>query len=465
MPIPARDVAILHRLTQGYWSTDGATPARIGFGEFRLKLGEHSVELFDNLPIRSVTNADGYKFTVPHGELQVRHVPGHIFDKQIWICPMGNIGNRGLQYLTAQGIARHVPGAKIRNIHLDMWGLTAPASRPGNDECASTEEFHIDVEGLADCLRRNVVDAVCIEGYAFHLDHFPPREECRRLFPPTMGNSETQGFGRHELVCSVRGAEILKAIHSDYFPLPPSYYTKLQEEAGLDLVFYGQIGDDPYSQGLRDAFPKARFVPGSDQNRDFEVLRRSANVALSISTFAWLAAWLGEAERIYMPIGGIFSPVQHPDFILTPLDDPAYRFMLLPPVKAVDALEDITRFWLMQDTIGTHARLASIEELRDMLTRARKLGKGKVPVQGFDSAWYLTNDPGAMADVRMGKDTALGRYLSEGYWRGVRHRPFDPLFYASIYPDAAEAVALGHYPDLWTHFMQAGEALGYVPAP
>ena len=386
--------------------------------------------------------------------------------KQVWINHLGNIGNRALQYLTAKSIAARVPGAEVRNIHLDMWGKVEPAPRPPAWASAGTgTRFHVDVEGLADCLRRGVVDAICVEGYAFHLDHFPSREACRALFPPTLGQAEARGFGQHELVCSVRAAEILRAFHGDYFPLPPGYYAKLQEQTGLDLVFFGQLGDDPYSNGLRAAFPKARFVPGVDQNHDFEVLRRSANVALSISTFAWLAAWLGEAERIYMPVGGMFNPIQHPDMILTPLDEPAYRFMLLPPVKAVNPFEDITRFLLMQETIARQTRLASLEELREMLSRSRKLGRGMVPVKGFNNAAYLAANPDVAHEVRALRQTALNHCLTVDERMQRLFRIFDPLFYAFTYQDAAEAVSLGHYPDLWTHFRLAGEALGYVPAP
>ncbi len=466
MPILAHDVAALHRLARGYWSVNGEPPVRTGFGEFRLKFGAHIVSLADNLPIDFLADAEGFKLSAAGAELHLQQVSEHAFAKQVWIQPLGNIGNRALQYLTAQGIARRVPGSQVRNVFLDMWGIHEPAPRPADDRAASTgDRFHLDIEGLAECLRQGDAEAICIDWYAFHLDHFPPREECRRLFPPTVGKEQTQGFGRHELVCSVRGAEILNSIHNDYFPLPLGYYAKLQEESGLDLVFHGQIGDDPYSRALREAFPKARFVSGVDQSHDFEVLRRSANIAISISTFSWLAAWLGEAERIYMPIGGIFSPIQHPDYVFIPLDDSAYRFMLLPPVKAVNLYKDPPRFWLMQDIIAGQVRPADKEELRAMIDRGRKLGEGASPVKGFDSAWYLANDPGAMADVRMGKGTALGHYLSVGYKHGAKHRPFDALFYAAMYPDAAEAVALGHYPDLWTHFMTAGEALGYAPVP
>ncbi|MDE1884182.1 MAG: hypothetical protein KGH70_09445 [Rhodospirillales bacterium] len=464
LPLRPRDAHMLREILARVWSVDGRPPVPAGLDGFRLKFGTHAVWLSAILPFAPQTTADRLGAEVAGGEAV--SVPKASAGKQVWINHLGNIGNLALQYLTAYGIASRVPGAQVRNIHMGMWGKVDPAPRPPAWASAGTgTRFHVDVEGLADCLRRGVVDAVCIEGYAFHLDHFPSREECRTLFPPTLGQEDAQGFGAHELVCSVRAAEILRCVHPDYFPLPPGYYARLQDETGLDLVFFGQLGDDPYSEGLRKAFPKARFVPGIDQNHDFEVLRRSANVALSISTFAWLAAWLGEAQRIYMPVGGMFNPIQHPDMILTPPDEPAYRFMLLPPVKAVNPFEDITRFLLMQDTIAKHTRPLGLEELREMLPRSRKLGRGMVPVKGFDSAAYLAANPDVAHEVRALRQTALHHCLTADVRMQRLSRVFDPLFYAFTYPDAAEAVALRHYPDLWTHFMTAGEALGYAPVP
>ncbi len=464
LPLRPRDAQLLREILSRFWSVDGQPPVPAGLDGFALKFGAHASMLSAILPFPPETLPNRLGTEVAGGEAV--SVPKPTGGKQVWINPLGNIGNRALQYLTAMSIAARVPGAEVRNIHLDMWGKVEPAPRPPAWASAGTgTRFHIDVEGLADCLRRGVVDAVCVEGYAFHLDHFPSRDECRALFPPTLGQAEARGFGPHELVCSVRAAEILRLVHKDYFPLPPGYYAKLQAQTGLDLVFFGQLGDDPYSNGLRAAFPKARFVPGVDQNHDFEVLRRSANVALSISTFAWLAAWLGEAERIYMPVGGMFSPIQHPDFILTPLDEPAYRFMLLPPVEAVNPFEDITRFLLMQETIASQTRLASLKELREMLPRSRKLGRGMVPVKGFNNAAHLAANPEAAHEVRALRQTALNHCLTVDERMQRLFRIFDPLFYAFTYPDSAEAVSLGHYPDLWTHFRLAGEALGYASAP
>ncbi|WP_234731841.1 hypothetical protein [Acidocella facilis] len=465
LPVPARDVELIHRIVAQYWSVNGASPVKAGFCAFNLFFGDHVVELPGQLPLPLQQDLATLELQARDGALRAVPVPGWRGRKQVWIHPHGNIGNRALQYLTAEGIARRVAGAVVTNIQLPMWQREAPAPRPPARESAGTgDDYHLDVAGLAACLDRDEVDAICLEGYCFHVAHYPSRATCRALLPPVPGQEAVQGFGPGQLVCSVRANEILNGEYPGYFPLPPAYYAKLQEESGLELVFYGQLGEDPYSAGLRAAFPRAQFVAGTSPGYDFEVLRRSANLALSISTFSWLAAWLSEAQRIYVPVGGMFSPVLQVGQLYLPLEEPAFRYVLLPPVTAVGLQANPARFWQMQDLLGAQARFATAQELRDMLARLEKRKPSRIELKDFDGTRYLARNADAALDVREGRGTALAHYLAIGARREHVIQNFDPLFYARTYPDASEAVALGHYDSLLAHFRDLGAALGYQPA-
>ncbi len=466
LPLLAKDFLALREILSMHWRLGSAEPVPLGLDKFKLKIGASEASLWDNLPLNYDATLQTLSIKASGVGLSLKGVPLELEAPVIWINPLGNIGNRALQYLTAVGLAARVPGAKIQNIKLEMWNYENPFPRPPAWKSAGTgTRTHLDLEGLADCLVRREVEAVCIDGFAFHLDHYPPRPICRQLLPAAHGTEAVQGFGSEELVCSVRAAEILKNIHPDYLPLPPGYYAKLQEESGLELVFFGQLGDDAYSASLRKAFPAARFVPSVNQNYDFELLRRSRNVALSISTFAWLATWLGDAERIYLPVGGMFSPVQHPSQDYLPLEEDNYRYILLPPVKSVNLQEEPERFQAMQDLVAKRARFADREEIREIRERAIGLEAHKTQVKGFSSPFYLMQNPDAAVGVRALQETALNHYLRIGAREKRPYRPFDALFYADAYPDAAEAVALGYYPSLFAHFLEIGEKKGYAPTP
>jgi|GEM_PF-3442355 hypothetical protein len=455
LPIAAPDVQHLRRITSSWWRLGAAAPVPAGLAGFALVFGGQTFDLVAQLPFGTAITDNQLTLSTPQGEIIATRAQPPARKPGVWINPLGNIGNRALQYLTAAGIAARVPGAEIRNIRLDMWGLDAPSPRPPPWSSASTgQRFSLDIPGLADCLRRGEVETIIVDSYTFHVDHYPSRAECRRLLPPVPSAGNVPEFGARELVCSIRGGEILRAIHPDYFPLPPGYYQLLREQSGLDLVFFGQLGDDAYTESLRAAFPQARFVPGRNQRHDFEALRRAPNIALSISTFAWLAAWLGEAERIYLPVGGMFSPVQHPGQMYIVRDDPAYRYVLLPPATAENLITNKARFFRMQDYLAAQARFAGAEEIAALCRQAAHFGKGRVHVSGFDTSFYLRRYPDAAAEVHSLARSALEHFLILGADQGRYYRPFDPLAYGIANPDAAAAVALGVYPNLFAHFSQ-----------
>jgi hypothetical protein len=210
---------------------------------------------------------------------------------------------------------------------------------------------------------------VIIDGYGQHLHNLPPLDVAKALFRAPADTAAVQGFGSSELVCSVRGCEILFGFHPDYVPLPALFYAMLAELTGLELVFYGQINDDPYCNMLRAAFPNARFIPGRGTMPDFEVLRRSVNIVPSISTFAWLAAWLSDAQRIFLPVCGMFNPRQAPYHLFLPIGDPRYRFTLFPPTRAVNIFTEPDRFQERQKALAMGARMVASAELAGLVRR------------------------------------------------------------------------------------------------
>jgi hypothetical protein len=393
--------------------------------------------------------------------------------QRIWIRPLGNCGNRALQYLVAAGIQAHAPEAVIENLHLPEWGLVAHHPRPPAPRSVTTGQFRfwLDVAGFGDCLRRGVVDSVLMDGYSYHLANYPPRAIARTLLGPTPGGTEATGFGPHELVCSVRAAEVLGNVHPDYIVLPPLYYKKLAQRTGLELVFFGQLGDDSYSQSLRAAFPAARFIPGRNPEYDFDTLRRSVNIAPSVSTFSWLAAWLSEAARIYLPVCGLFSPVQLPHMMYLPLDDPHFEYTLLPYAHAISLHVEPAKFMFAQEVLGQMARPVSPAELREICQRATALYPRMPLLSGFDNAHYLRRYPD-IADIiaagisrEDGLHSALEHYHFYGFFQNREPLALDIDFYTSTYPDAAMAIAEGHFLNPLHHYQAVGYAKGYRPVP
>jgi len=398
-------------------------------------------------------------------------------DKRIWINPLGNFGNRALQYLAAEGIRQFIPGATIRNVRLPEVGIFEPGKMPIGEDSILVGYPHqrLDSKGLAERLNDGSKSAIILSCFAQHIDNYPPRELARSLIPHSPAVDEVQRFGRNILLCSIRSSEILTVGHPDYVPLPPSYYKMLAERTGLELVFFGQIPDEPYCNNLREAFPNQQFIAGKCPAYDFEVLRGSVNIAPSISTFAWLAAWLSNAEQVFLPVCGLYNHGNSPEQEFLPLSDASYRYVLFPATHSVNIQVDPKRFWLMQDNLARGARWITAEELSEINARRSYF------VSNY-RAGTLHND--SISSKRVPLKRRIGNSFEErmpyvihafekGFYKTARLLKHSGLLVSSEqlimnranylldYPDAAIAISEGYFLDTYDHYCRVGRSLGY----
>jgi hypothetical protein len=138
------------------------------------------------------------------------------------------------------------------------------------------------------------------------------------------------------LTIHVRSGDVWQpGSHPGYPALPFSYYRGIVDERPWRRVHVvSESAADPLARALL-ALPGVEFA-GTSLLGDFDFLRRSRHIALSVSTFGWWAAWLSQAESIRYPLVGLFDPGWsrsrsrrgHVD--LAPRGDPRYRFVELP---------------------------------------------------------------------------------------------------------------------------------------
>lgn len=266
------------------------------------------------------------------------------------------------QYMLARVIAERVPGSEITGVHLPGWGVDARAEKhpTGFLMQVNSHIFPIDqcvdlMNGMNDCEIQLRAVSTRMAYYRGHIDL------CRSLF--VAGPDMPTGYPDDTLVISIRLGETIESNYPFYGPLPISWYRELLEETGLKPVFFGQIGGDVYSQALRRAFPDAQFVTSKGVYEDFNILRTSKNVALSVSTFAWLAAWLSvTAERIYAPIYLMYNQAGRPDIDMLPICDERYHFYSFPQTRWGTTPQEIDDLISkpVAATPVTHARVAEM---------------------------------------------------------------------------------------------------------
>ena len=248
-----------------------------------------------------------------------------------------NIANLMIKYIFATKVIRTLGDGVLSNYCLPVWNISHPPA-DNKEEVAIDflEDQRINFERLAYLVRTRIVTRINLHGHLQRMENLLECSESRMLFrtEKDVGIS----FGSEFVVCPIRGGEILKAIHPGYTLVPIAFYRDIFSMLGSGVrpVFMGQLGDNLYSCALRKEFKEALFVPAQTPLADFETIRKSKNIVLSVSTFSWLAAWLSNAANIFMPVYGLFNPAQFQDHDFLPISDPRYTFFSFPVHHAVD---------------------------------------------------------------------------------------------------------------------------------
>ncbi len=314
---------------------------------------------------------------------------------------------------------------------------------------------------LAAAVRSGDIRRVDWLGYGMRMEQFLPREQYRDVFRPPPGLRV--GFGPDFLVCHVRAGEILDGSAPNYPLIPPAFYAGLAEQTGLQPVFIGQTTPNPYTARLRQALPRAIFREPQDVIEDFETIRQSRNVVVGVSSFAWLAAWLGDADNIFMTVNGLFNPMQYRIADLLPFGDARYRFWLFPinyavPVdQSAEAHARIEPYWRhLPHAVLQHqfAQAPRFERTLEMMLAA------------FDESYYVRANGDVAAALQAGQlNRGIDHYVGWGF--AERRLPFalDAPWYAARYPMAAFEVAQGDYADFAHHYLIVGRERGYRPVP
>jgi hypothetical protein len=333
-------------------------------------------------------------------------MPGAVFHLE----PMGRLANLMIEYMVALKFADMTGDCRISNISIPAWGIRHdPLESPGPVAVARQEQ-HIDLPGLAAQVESGQIRRVEWTGFGQRLENF----------------------------------------------LPPERYQE---------VFIGQTHANPYMDRLREAFPNAIYrQPQDDPLVDFETIRQSRHVAIGVSTYSWLAAWLSRsAETIYLTVNGLFNPMQKPQVNLLPFGDDRFRFFLFPINYAVrlehyaEVHRRIAPYWRQVSHAALRRQFADAPRFERTLNDALAV---------FDEAFYLeTNaDVAAIATIH-GPGFGRTHYINHGFAERRLPMRLDPVWYASEYPLAGFEVAQGDYAEFAHHYMAIGKDRGYLTTP
>ncbi len=382
----------------------------------------------------------------------------------IHVQAIGGLGNRMFQHMAALYLLSAIPHSRLSGIELPEWGLHQPDSRDGSERSFTVHRdtpMRMPLEAIFEAVAKGASDCIDIRNYVQHMDNLLPPSMYRHVYVDAQ--PKTSAVGADELLINVRGQEILSGVAPDYVLIPVGYLRQIVAETGLRPVLMGQLTPSPYLDELLVGLPGARLISSQGVMEDFSIIRNAKHIVISISTFSWLAAWLSNAERIFFPVAGVFSPFQRPDINLLPLRDPRYRFDLFPsyfattPDVAVEQHRQMEGLW--RRLAGTH--------LEAMLSSRPRVPLDLIQIERFfDEDYYLRQH----LDVGHAKQqgalpSGFEHFLRVGHKE--RREPFkvDREWYCRTYPMAALEIGQGDYVDCYHHYAEVGALRGYRPEP
>lgn len=278
----------------------------------------------------------------------------------------GRLGNQMMQLMVVKRLIEDLPDFEVYGYHMPQWRLSRPVIEGQPYVPLLVRGAAVSLDHIHRLCRSGLATSVMMRSITVDYRRFLSREEANALFRP-LPEEDVPGFDDEHIVINIRGEDILFGKSADYGPIPLAYYRSIIEETGKTPVFMGQLFDDYYSNMIRAEFPDAIYVPHTTPIRDFQIIRNSQNIVMSLSTFSWLAAWMSDAKRIYMPLIGGWNPEQRPDGNLTPADDPRFVYDLFPVRKWKATAEQIAG--LANERDFRRVTVAEIEEMRDRASR------------------------------------------------------------------------------------------------
>jgi len=344
-------------------------------------------------------------------------------DSVIHIEPMGYLANRMIQYLAANRLQAHWKGSRLSNVQLPEWGIETPAIETDASaaELVLRPDAPMPFRTVADLLNGSEFRRVVIAEYMQRTDYLGDAPSCARLFPPKAKGSPVAD---DELAIHIRAGDIVGGV--GLYPLVPAeYYRMLIDLSGLKPCFMGQLDDSAHCEKLRRMFPEARFLEPQDVLSDFETIRSARHIAISVSTFSWLAAWLSSAENIFLPMLGFLNPMHRAgssEIDLLPTSDVRYRFFLFPIYHGLPMAEALP----LQARLTSYCREISPRQVDTLRLRAPYVQVAKADVE-FNPIWYAHSYMDAAMEISEGWFAGpLEHYLEIGRRRG--YRPLPPGF-------------------------------------
>jgi hypothetical protein len=255
--------------------------------------------------------------------------PAARFGTILRIFPRERMANQMMQIMFALAVQRLARTTVcIEGYDLPEWGLRKPPASPDVRALLTVGDASTKASVVAKLIDRYRPKRIDLTYLVTRASNYLPSDSYQCWFPLRV--NEGISTSAEEIVIHVRLGDVAQLSHPHYGPLPISYYRSLLDRTGLSPVFMGELTDSPYCAALRSAFPRAKFLSTGTVLNDFQTIRRAHHIALAVSSFSWIAAYLSCARSIHMPVCGWFDCRELPKVDMLPTNEGRWTFYDVP---------------------------------------------------------------------------------------------------------------------------------------
>jgi hypothetical protein len=207
---------------------------------------------------------------------------------------MGLFGNKLYEYCLGRIIAEHL-GYKLDAAPIPGFTSTGQTVDGLDYSDGPIEELAGQKIDLAAVLDNRTPRKIILRGYFQRYEYFQPHKDLIRNRwlvpdrPPPPLHSD------REIVLHVRRADYIQ----QGWAAPFEFYETVLDLAGCDRAYVvTDAPKDPFFRRFKKYHP---VIVSNSQMEDFAFLRSFKKMVISESTFSWWAAFLSDAEAVYVP--------------------------------------------------------------------------------------------------------------------------------------------------------------------
>lgn len=235
----------------------------------------------------------------------------------IFLYLRGGLGNQLFQLalgnILAQSLGRKLSvGGKVDLISAESYPRTPAIKGLDLNRCEVLSDHVIYRDQLIKAQKHHktlVLDG-WFQRYSYYAQH---KAGIINLFRDSLFN-RVEGGNESELVFHIRTTNYRRPnVRARYMmPLSINYFRSAFQSRTWQKAYI--VTDDREDELVLavQALTNAEII-SNNQIDDFNFIRNSKNIVLSTSTFSWWAAWLSNANTIYLPRKGNWNPLLRPD--------------------------------------------------------------------------------------------------------------------------------------------------------